>query len=136
MIFRRSPNLLAVASEVGVTDLSPVATRDLIAVLVGRGFEVTIAGVSADLLARVERAEALLAAAAVEEANYVDAGPVVKELGRIAGCEFPKLVGEHIELRRRADRSEREAELLAGAVYGPAFHALDRGLPTDTDTDT
>jgi hypothetical protein len=88
------------------------------------------------LLARAERAEALLAAAAEQ---HRDLHPLLDRLGVLAGDVLPEVVAqagelqaENGELARRASRADRDAALLAEALLAPALAAFESG---ETDND-
>jgi hypothetical protein len=125
-------------------DLSAAKTPQLISALAARGFEVTLAGMTAELDARAERAELLAATfalrlreAAEQEAadrRGREVSETLRQLGQIAGEEFPRAVAqigvlsdENSELRARARRSEGEAQLLAEALIGGEVRALEQG---------
>jgi hypothetical protein len=88
---------------------------------------------NAELEARAERAEALLAGAAEEHADLL---PLLRQLGRVAGevpgvvAQAGELQAENTALARRAAEGDRDLGLLTTALIGDLE---PRAFETETD---
>jgi hypothetical protein len=96
-----------------------------------------LAGLNAALMARAERAEEALAAAAEQHADLL---PLLDRLGVLAGESLPEVVSQAAELldansdlRVRAAHADRDVGLLTEALIGADLAAFERGEADDDE---
>ena len=106
------------------------ALRDLMDRARALGMEVLPAGAMAAMAARAEKAEMVLQAEAERQRNMPDFTPLVRQLGRIAGEEFPKTAAELGEQRRANVRLELQNARLESDLSLVAQALIDDEFPT------
>lgn len=136
MRFRRSTTVSPAAQATSRPPAAPnpyVPAADLVALNAQAqrlGFELLPAGVWAHTIGQLEARIAELSTRP-DPRRMIDVTETVRETSHIAGKEFPRLVGEHLALRRdhsalrsQAARCEQEVERLATVIIQDNIEGL------------